>query len=113
MTLTAPGKRAEAGKDETRHVALVVRVSTDRQASNREGSLTTQLQRLRGHIEYKASNGEDWREAGVYELRGISGKDSMRSEEYYELFAGIRAGCVNTIICTALERLCRSVKDFL
>lgn len=52
-------------------------------------------------------------EAGVYELKAISGKDSMRSQEYAELFTAIKAGRVNTILCTALERLCRSVKDFL
>jgi site-specific DNA recombinase len=95
-------------------VALVTRVSTQRQADNEEGSLKTQLQRLRKHIEYKAAtSGEEWIEAGVYELKAISGKDSMRSQEYAELFAAIRAGRVDTVICTALERLCRSVSDFL
>ncbi len=97
-----------------KRVALVLRVSTDRQAANDEGSLKTQLQRLRKHIEYKtAACGEEWVEAGVYELRGVSGKVSMRSKEYQRLFADIQAGRVNTVLCTALERLCRSVKDFL
>ena len=75
--------------------------------------MKTQLQRLRAHIEYKNGFGESWNESGVYVLSGVSGKDSMRSDEYAELFAAIRAGRVNTILCTALERLCRSVKDFL
>jgi len=101
------------GVGDARKVALVTRVSTDRQAMNEEGSLKTQLQRLRAHIDYKNGCGETWTEAGVYVLKGISGKDSMRSDEYAELFAAIRAGRVNTILCTALERLCRSVKDFL
>ncbi len=105
---------SRSGRADSRKVALVVRVSTDRQAMNPEGSLKTQLQRLRSHIDYKRTGcGEDWTEAGVYELRGVSGKDSMRSEEYAELFADIRAGRVDTVLCTALERLCRSVKDFL
>jgi site-specific DNA recombinase len=95
-------------------VALVTRVSTDRQASNPEGSLKTQLQRLRAHLDYKnATDEEDWVEVGVYELKGISGKVSMGTEEYAQIFADIRAGRVNTILCAALERLCRSVKDFL
>ncbi len=97
-----------------KRVALVLRVSTDRQARNEEGSLKNQLQRLRQHIEYKSITcGEDWTEAGLYELKGISGKNSMRSREFERLFADVRAGRVNTILCTALDRICRSVKDFL
>jgi site-specific DNA recombinase len=97
-----------------KRVALVLRVSTDRQARNEEGSLKNQLQRLRQHIEYKNGVcGENWTEAGLYELKGISGKNSMRSQEFERLFNDIRAGRVNTILCTALDRICRSVKDFL
>ncbi len=97
-----------------RRVGLVVRVSTDRQAASEEGSLKNQLQRLRQHIEYKRSvAGEKWIEAAVYELRAISGKNSMRSVEFERLFADVRAGRVNTILCTALDRISRSVKDFL
>ncbi len=113
MTITRLERRNGRQQNEARTVALVVRVSTDRQASNPEGSLTTQLQRLRAHVDYKNGSGEEWIEAGVYELKGVSGKDSMRSQEYAELFAAVRAGRINTIVCTALERLCRSVKDFL
>ncbi|HLF76437.1 MAG TPA: recombinase family protein [Dehalococcoidia bacterium] len=113
MTLIAPGRRAKGSNADPRAVALVTRVSTQRQADNEEGSLKTQLQRLRGHIDYKNGCGENWTEAGVYVLKAVSGKDSMRSEEYAEIFAAVRAGRVNTILCTALERLCRSVKDFL
>jgi len=94
--------------------ALVTRVSTDRQARNQEGSLVNQIQRLRQHIDYKTNAcGENWTEAGVYELKGISGKNSMRSKEFERLFADIAAGRVNTVLCTALDRICRSVKDFL
>ena len=55
------------GRDTIRFTALTTRVSLDEQASNPEGSLVNQLQRLRAHIQYKKeSGGEDWREAGVY-----------------------------------------------
>ena len=97
-----------------KRAALVTRVSTDRQARNQEGSLINQIQRLRQHIEYKtAVCRENWLEAGFYELKGISGKNSMRSKEFERLFADIAAGRVNTVLCTALDRICRSVKDFL
>ena len=73
----------ESRPHQIRRVALVVRVSTDRQAMTEEGSLKNQLQRLRAHIEYKAvACGEQWQEVAVYELRAISGKDSMRSAPY-------------------------------
>ena len=99
---------------EHRLAGLVTRVSTDGQSRNDEGSLKTQLQRLRQHIEYKTTvAGEDWSEAAVYELKAISGKDSMRSVEFERLFADIRAGRINTILCTSLDRICRSVRDFL
>jgi site-specific DNA recombinase len=115
MTLEVLTRPTQDGKlSAVRRVGLVVRVSTDRQAMNPEGSLTTQLQRLRQHIEYKRSvAGEDWSEVAVYELKGISGKNSYRSAEFARLFAAIRSGAVNTILCTSLDRICRSVKDFL
>lgn len=97
-----------------RLVALVTRVSTDHQTRSAEGSLTTQLQRLRQHIDYKNSVGsERWTEAAVYELRAISGSDSVRSDQFKHLYADIEAGRVNTVMFASLSRLCRSVKDFL
>jgi site-specific DNA recombinase len=93
---------------------FVVRVSTDRQAANEEGSLKNQLQRLRAHVKYKKTAcNEDWVEADTYVLRAVSGKDSLRSEEMGRLFEGIRSSRINTVACTALDRICRSVKDFL
>jgi site-specific DNA recombinase len=97
-----------------RRVGLVVRVSTERQAASEEGSLKNQLQRLRQHIEYKRSvAGEEWVEAAVYELRAVSGKNSLRSAEFERLFEDVRSGRINTILCPALDRISRSVKDFL
>ena len=97
-----------------RRVGLVVRVSTERQAENEEGSLKNQLQRLRQHIDYRRSvAGEEWIEAAVYELRAVSGKDSLRSAEFERLFGDVRSGRINTILCPALDRVSRSVKHFL
>lgn len=97
-----------------RLAGLITRVSTDRQARNEEGSLKNQLQRLRQYIEYRNSDcSESWVEVAHYELRGISGKNSVRSREFERLYADVQVGRVNTILCTALSRICRSVKDFL
>jgi site-specific DNA recombinase len=93
---------------------LVIRVSTERQAKNEEGSLKNQLQRLQAHIGYKNSMGdEQWVEVAQYVLRGISGKDSVRSKEFAKLFDDIGRGKVNTILFTDLDRVGRSVPDLL
>lgn len=94
---------------------FVIRVSTDRQVRNEEGSLKNQLQLLRAHVDYKnlAEGKTEWLEAGQYTLKGVSGKDSFRSPEFARLFEDIKIGKVNTIVCTALDRISRSVKDFL
>jgi site-specific DNA recombinase len=97
-----------------KNVGLVTRVSTDRQAATEEGSLKNQIQRLRAHVEYKnVACGEDWTEVAVYELKAVSGKDSLRSEEFQRLFADMAAGRINAVACTALDRISRSVADFL
>ena len=97
-----------------KNCGLIIRVSTDRQAKNEEGSLKNQLQRLQAHIVYKKSMGdEQWVEAEQYILKGISGKDSIGSKEFAKLFDDIRRGRVNTILFTDLDRVGRSVKDLL
>ena len=114
MTLAVQPRPYASQAEATKKVGFVVRVSTDRQAANDEGSLKTQLQRLRRHVEYKREAcGETWVEARVYELRAVSGKDSVRSPEFQRLYADIRAGRVNVIAATAMDRVTRSVKDFL
>ena len=114
MLATRAAQTADAGTATVRCAGLVVRVSTDRQARTQEGSLKNQLQRLRQHIAYKRDTvGEAWQEIAVYELRAVSGKDALRSPEFARLFADVQAGRVNTVCCTALDRVCRSVKDFL
>ena len=93
---------------------LVIRVSTDRQARNTEGSLHNQRQRLHAHIEYKSATGDEkWIEARKYVLKAVSGRDSIRSPEFARLYEDVRSGAVNTVVCTALDRVSRSVKDFL
>lgn len=92
---------------------LVVRVSTDRQAQNDEGSLVTQKQRLRERIESKRKQGENWREAEIYELRAVSGSTSLNNPEMHRLRADIQARRVNVVLATDLSRISRSLPDFL
>lgn len=97
----------------TRKCALVVRVSTDRQAKVEEGSLKNQLQALRAHIAYKNQCGERWEETQTIELAAVSGKDSLRSKELLRVQHEVKAGRVNVVLCTSLDRISRSVRDFL
>jgi len=93
---------------------LVVRVSTEEQAMNKEGSLTNQPQMLRDHLQHMTRiSGEPWVEVKLYTLRGISGKDSLKSKEFAEITEDIKTGTINTLCCTALDRVSRSVMDFL
>jgi site-specific DNA recombinase len=64
-------------------------------------------------MNYRRASGEDWREVTVVELRAISGKDSVRSPEFQPVFEQVRSGLVNTVLCPAMDRVCRSVIDFL
>lgn len=112
--MTASRRTPRATATAVRRVGLIVRVSTDLQANKEEGSLKTQLQRLRAHLAYKRDAcGEDWTEMAVYELRAVSGKDSARSKEFARLYADIESGKVNAVMACALDRVMRSVKDFL
>ncbi|MFH1038015.1 MAG: recombinase family protein [PVC group bacterium] len=105
---------ANNGDNKRKLCGLVIRVSTARQADNPEGSLKNQLQRLRAHIDYKnTACGEKWVESEKYVLEAVSGKDSIRSREFARLFDDARTGRINTVICTSLDRISRSVKDFL
>ena len=94
--------------------ALVIRVSTEEQALSKEGSLKNQHERLRYYINSKNQpNIEEWIAVEPpYELRGISGKDAYRSKEFARLRRDIELGNVNTILCTALDRISRSLDDF-
>ena len=104
---------ARNSSESPRKALLITRVSTSRQAENDEGSLKNQLQRLRGYMDYRISCSEEWREVIHIELRAIFGKDSVRSQEFQPLYEEVRTGRVNTVLCPSLDRVCRSVADFL
>ena len=98
---------------DTRNTVLITRVSTSDQADNDEGSLKNQLQRLRAYMDYRRTCGEDWLEVNHIEFRAISGKDSVRSQEFQVLYGEVRTGRANTVLCPSIDRICRSVTDFL
>ena len=97
-----------------RKVGLYCRVSTEEQAKNKEGSITSQLQRLKLKIEEKNryDNNKWGKLVGIYKDEAFSGKNTDRPE-YQKLLDDVRRNKIDTVIVTELSRLSRSVTDFL
>ncbi|MBK8204925.1 MAG: recombinase family protein [Bdellovibrionales bacterium] len=99
---------------QVRKVGIYLRVSTERQAREAEGSLKSQKQRLELEVQRRNEHSpQRWGEiAKVYVEEGRSGKDTNRPE-FQKMVADLRSGIVDTIMVTELSRLSRSVTDFL
>ncbi len=98
---------------ESRHlkIGLYVRVSTEEQAENPEGSIKNQEERLRQTVRYQQDMGRSCEIAGVFIDAGLSAKD-MNRPGLQKLLKAIREGQVNQVMVTELSRLSRSTKDF-
>ncbi len=91
-------------------VGLYIRVSTEEQASNPEGSIKSQEQRLRMHLDLK--NQENYLGEVTHVFTDTrSGKDMSR-RELQRLLNCIRAGEIDLLMVSELSRLSRSIKDF-
>ena len=97
-----------------RKIAIYCRVSTEEQAKNKEGSITSQVQRLNMKVNEKNSyeNGKWGKVVSIYKDEAYSGKNTDRPE-FQRMLADARRKRVNTILVTELSRLSRSVTDFL
>jgi site-specific DNA recombinase len=95
-----------------RRVAYYLRVSTEEQAENPEGSIKNQEERLKLALAFK--NAGDTRCGtleGVYCDIGRSGKD-MNRPELQRLLNAIERGDINLVMVSELSRLSRSIRDF-
>ena len=88
-----------------------LRVSTEEQASNEEGSIKNQEQRLRQQVELKNQEGFFGDVERVYIDRAKSGKDTNRPE-LQRMLRAIRSGDIDFVMATELSRISRSIKDF-
>jgi DNA invertase Pin-like site-specific DNA recombinase len=98
-------------KIKTHKIALYIRVSTEDQAANPEGSLKSQEQRLRNHVGYRNQESHFGDVTHVFIDRAKSGKDTNRPE-LQKLLKAIREDEVTLVLVTELSRLSRSIKDF-
>ncbi len=93
-------------------IGFYIRVSTEEQAENPEGSIRNQEDRLRQAVEYKNRIGNFGEIRGVYTDAGISAKD-MRRPKLQELLREVRSGEIDLIMVTEISRLSRSIRDFV
>lgn len=99
-------------------VGAYIRVSTNKQAFRNEGSLDTQEDSLSSFVLAKqkqqvvAKDQIDWQITDVYREEGKSAKNTNRPE-LQRLFHDIKTGRVNTVIVTKIDRITRSLCDFL
>jgi len=98
-------------KNQKHKIALYIRVSTEEQAANPEGSIKSQEQRLRSHVEFKNSDSPFGEVVAVYIDRARSGKDTNRPQ-LQKMLAAILNGELSLVMVTELSRLSRSIRDF-
>ena len=102
---------SKAIKSKVFRICLYLRVSTEEQAENPEGSIKNQEQRLRDYIRLK-NMGESFGEiVAVYCDPGISAKN-MNRPGFQKMLQAIEKGEVDLVLVTELSRFSRSTKDF-
>jgi len=99
-------------KNHNYKIGTYLRVSTEEQTLNPEGSIKNQEQRLRDAINYRNQNSNFGELVGVYTDAGISAKD-MNRPELHRLLKAVKAKEINLIMVTELSRLSRNNRDFL
>lgn len=93
-------------------IALYIRVSTEEQAENPEGSIRNQEDRLRQAVDYKNRLGNFGEIKGVFVDAGISAKN-MKRPRLQDLLRAVRLGDIDLIMVTEISRLSRNTKDFI
>ena len=95
-------------------VAIYCRVSTEEQARNKEGSITSQIQRLQLKVDEKNiyTNIKWGKVINIYKDEACSGKNTNRPE-FQRMLSDIKTKKIDTVMVTELSRLSRSVTDFL
>ncbi|WP_413289249.1 recombinase family protein [Bdellovibrio sp. HCB337] len=93
------------------NIGLYVRVSTEEQAENPEGSIKNQEARLREFVKLKQMVGAFGEVKEVFIDAGISAKD-MNRPALQRLLNKIQQHEIDMILVTELSRFTRSIKDF-
>jgi site-specific DNA recombinase len=92
-------------------IGTYIRVSTEEQALNLEGSIKNQDERLKSHVRIKNMESNFGEIVGTYIDRAKSGKDTNRPE-LQRLLKAIRNKEIDLVLVSELSRISRSMKDF-
>lgn len=92
-------------------IGIYIRVSTEEQAENPEGSIKNQEQRLRDYITQRNADGIYGELIEVYCDPGVSAKN-MKRPALQRLLNDVRTKRINLILVTEISRLSRSMRDF-
>jgi site-specific DNA recombinase len=112
---TPRGSQAAAVANPIR-VGAYGRVSTLNQVREKDSSVDTQLARIGQRVAYEAdqaqhTNGRPWTVTAEYREEGRSGKNTDRPE-LQRLLADVRAGRLDVVCVTKIDRITRSLIDF-
>ncbi|MCB0368140.1 MAG: recombinase family protein [Bdellovibrionales bacterium] len=94
-----------------KRIAFYIRVSTEEQASNPEGSIKNQEDRLHQMVKLKNMDSAFGEVTEIFIDRGKSGKDTKRAE-LQRLLDAIRLNKIDLLMTTELSRISRSIRDF-
>ncbi len=98
-------------KNQNYKIGFYIRVSTDEQAENPEGSIKNQEERLRGTVKLKNMESSFGEVVDVFVDRAKSGKDTNRPE-LQRLLQSIREQKVDLVMVSELSRISRNIRDF-
>ncbi len=105
-------KRSEkASQSKIKRCGGYIRVSTEEQTLNPEGSIKNQEERIKQALQFKNSNEEFGELAFTFIDPGLSGKD-MNRPELRRMLRLVSEGEIDLIIVSDLSRLSRSIRDF-
>jgi len=99
-------------KNKNFNIGLYIRVSTEEQAENPEGSIKNQEQRLREAVTFRNKHSNFGQIFNVYVDAGISAKD-MNRPALQSMLIDMSAQKINLIMVTEISRLSRNNRDFL
>ncbi len=92
-------------------IGCYIRVSTEEQAQNLEGSIRNQEERLKAHVKLKNMESDFGKIESLFIDRAKSGKDTNRAE-LQKLLNAIRHKEIDLVLVTELSRISRSMKNF-
>ena len=92
-------------------IGLYIRVSTEEQAKNLDGSIRNQEERLKNYVRQRNSDQNFGEIVDIFIDRAKSGKDTNRPE-LQRMLKSIKRRELDLIMSSELSRISRSIKDF-